>query len=123
MRFIPTRVHGMLDYLVGALLIAAPWIFGFSDNEAATWVPVIIGASTIVYSLLTNYELGAVPLISMPTHLGIDGLAGIVLLVSPWLFGFETVVWAPHVMVGIVEVMAALTTHRIPAAQSAPHRS
>jgi hypothetical protein len=28
MRFIPTSVHGVLDYLIGALLIIAPWLFG-----------------------------------------------------------------------------------------------
>jgi hypothetical protein len=27
MRFIPTKFHAPLDYIVGALLIAAPWIF------------------------------------------------------------------------------------------------
>ena len=36
MRFIPTRLHAPLDYVVGAALIAAPWIFQFSDNAAAT---------------------------------------------------------------------------------------
>lgn len=122
MRFIPTRVHGMMDYLVGALLIGAPWLFGFAGNEAATWTVVIIGAGTIVYSLLTNYELGAASLISMPTHLGIDGLAGIVLIGSPWLFGFAEVVWVPHVVIGIVEVGAALTTYRAPAAHSASYQ-
>jgi hypothetical protein len=31
MRFIPTRYHAPLDYIVGAVLIAAPWLFSFSD--------------------------------------------------------------------------------------------
>lgn len=122
MRFIPTRVHGAMDYLVGVLLIAAPWLFMFSGNEAATWTAVLIGAATIVYSTLTNYEMGVAPLISMPTHLGIDGMAGLILIVSPWLFGFADVVWGPHVVVGVVEVLTALTTHRVPAAQSASIR-
>jgi hypothetical protein len=28
MRFIPTRIHGFLDYAVGVLLIVVPWLFG-----------------------------------------------------------------------------------------------
>lgn len=39
MRFIPTRIHGILDYVIGVALIAAPWIFGFSDQRAAMWEP------------------------------------------------------------------------------------
>ncbi len=35
MRFIPTRIHGMMDYLMGVLLIVAPCLFGFADGGAA----------------------------------------------------------------------------------------
>ncbi len=38
MRSIPTRVHGVLDYLVGLLLIGAPWLLGFERGGAETWV-------------------------------------------------------------------------------------
>ena len=38
MRFIPTKFHAPLDYIVGAALIAAPWIFQFSEHTAATIV-------------------------------------------------------------------------------------
>ena len=34
MRFIPTKFHAPLDYIVGAALIAAPWIFQFSEHTA-----------------------------------------------------------------------------------------
>jgi hypothetical protein len=36
MRFIPTRIHGMMDYAMGLLLIAAPWLFGFARGGAET---------------------------------------------------------------------------------------
>jgi hypothetical protein len=58
MRFIPTKVHAPLDYIVGAALIAAPWIFQFSEHTAATVVPIVLGIGLIAYSLITNYELG-----------------------------------------------------------------
>ena len=56
---VPTRVHGMLDYAIGALLIALPFLGGFGQGPQ-TWVPVALGAGVIAYSLLTDYELGAV---------------------------------------------------------------
>ena len=38
MRFLPTRVHGVIDYLWGVALIATPWLFGFANGGAAQWV-------------------------------------------------------------------------------------
>ena len=52
MRFIPTKFHAPLDYIVGAALIAAPWIFQFSEHTAATVVPVVLGIGLIAYSPL-----------------------------------------------------------------------
>src|SRR5256885_12345246 len=85
---IPTRVHGVIDYMMGLLLIAAPWLFGFADSAAGRWVPVLLGAGVIVYSLMTDYELGAVRAIPMTAHLWLDILGGVLLIASPWLFGF-----------------------------------
>ena len=114
MRFIPTRVHGVLDYLVGILLIAAPWLLGFADNTAQTYVPVALGIMALVYSLCTNYELGAYKGISMKTHLTLDFLSGAFLAASPWLFNFDDRVYMPHLILGIFEMGAALMTHLNP---------
>lgn len=114
MRFIPTRIHGMVDYIMGVLLIALPWLFGFARGGAETWVPVILGLGVIVYSLFTDYELGAVKSISMSTHLALDGLGGLILAVSPWLFGFATFVWAPHLVLGLLEIGASVFTETMP---------
>lgn len=114
MRFLPTRVHGVLDYLVGMLLIASPWVFDFARGGAETWIPVILGAGTIIYSLLTDYELGASRSISMSTHLSLDLWSGILLAASPWLFGFNEYVYLPHLIVGIVEIGASMVTERTP---------
>lgn len=114
MRFIGTRAHGYIDYIVGVLLIAAPWIFQFYRGEAESWVPIILGASIILYSLLTDYELGVSRTISMRTHLALDVLGGIFLAVSPWLFDFADYIWEPHVIVGVLETAIALMTKRTP---------
>lgn len=114
MRFIPTRIHGWMDYITGALLIAAPWLFGFANDGIETWLPVILGASVILYSLFTAYELGAVRAITMPAHLWMDFAGGVLLAASPWLFGFADYVWMPHLIVGLVEVAVSMTTHTRP---------
>jgi hypothetical protein len=114
MRFIPTRIHGFLDYSMGLLLIAAPWLFGFAQGGAETWVPVALGAGALVYSLMTDYELGIARVIPMPAHLGLDGLSGLLLAASPWLFGFSDYVYLPHLILGIAEIGAALMTETSP---------
>lgn len=122
MNRIGTKTHGYLDYIVGLLLIGAPWIFDFSSNRAETWVPVFLGAGTIIYSLMTDYELGLSKIISMRTHLSLDLAAGIFLAASPWLFGFANYVWAPHLVVGMIEISVVLLTKTNPALESVKHR-
>ncbi|MDQ2658351.1 MAG: hypothetical protein M3Y60_13095 [Bacteroidota bacterium] len=121
MRFLPTRVHGVLDYLVGILLIAAPWLFDFARGGAETWVPVILGAGAILYSLMTNYELSISKNISMQTHLSLDLWSGILLAASPWLFSFSEYVYLPHLIVGLLEIGLSLVTEKTPSVSA--HRS
>lgn len=120
MKIINTKTHGYLDYIMGVLLIAAPWIFNFDRNGAETWVPVILGVSTLVYSLFTNYELGISRKISMRTHLMLDTVSGILLAVSPWMFGFADYVWQPHLILGILELGAVLMTKKEPGSSNLP---
>ena len=113
MRFIPTKLHAPLDYIVGAALIAAPWIFQFSEHTAATIVPVVLGIGLIAYSLITDYELGVWKVAPMAVHNLLDIAAGAVLAASPFIFGFgdeSANVWAPHVVVGLAAIFLGLTT-------------
>jgi hypothetical protein len=114
MRILSTKVHGILDYLVGVILIAAPWVLGFAQNGAETWVPVILGAGAILYSLLTNYEMGVSKTISMRTHLALDIASGILLAASPWIFNFNDYVYLPHLVLGLGEILIASITERYP---------
>jgi hypothetical protein len=113
-RPITSRMHGMLDYPAGLLLIAAPWIFGFSDvGGAAVTIPIVLGVVVIVQSLLTDYELSVADVLPLPAHLGMDVVGGAFLAVSPFLFGFSDEganAWLPHVVAGLGLVAAGLLT-------------
>ena len=114
MRFLETRIHGYIDYVAGLIIAASPWIFNFYRGGAETWVPVIVGAGGILYSLFTDYELGAVRRMLMRTHLALDLVAGLFLAISPWILGFSEYVWLPHLLLGVFEMGASLVTKTEP---------
>lgn len=115
-RFVPTSVHAYIDYIGGIALIAAPFVFGFAYvGGIAVILPMVLGVGLIIYSLLTNYELGipGVKFIPMTYHLIFDFVAAALLAASPFLFGFYNRplnVWLPHVAVGIVVILLVLVT-------------
>jgi len=119
---ISTKIHAVLDYVMGAFLIATPWLFGFAGlTSVGTWICVILGAAVIVYSLLTRYEGGLLPVIPMRGHLALDFVSGALLAVSPWLLGFASVVFLPHLILGLMEVAASLLTSQVPGHIPARH--
>ncbi|WMJ73136.1 SPW repeat protein [Cytophagaceae bacterium ABcell3] len=118
MRFISTRAHAYMDYIIGALLIIAPWLLGFAAGGAETIIPVVLGIGTILYSMFSDHEMSASRKLPMNTHLSIDIVAGIFLAVSPWLFGFSGLVWLPHLLVGIVMLLGGIFTSKV--AESCP---
>ena len=112
MRFIPTRIHGALDYLWGLLLIAAPFAIGFASEGRAPWIAVIFGAGAIGYSLLTRYELGILKLIPMPVHLAFDAVAGLALALMPLVLGVSSAAGRTFVAFGLFSLLASLLTRR-----------
>lgn len=114
MRFIPTKVHGALDYLTGLLLVIGPFFLWETREGADMWLPMLLGAGIIVYSVWTDYEWGAFKSLSMRTHLMLDLMGGVLLAVSPWLFGFADHVYLPHLLIGLFEIGSSLFTQREP---------
>jgi SPW repeat-containing protein len=113
-RFVPTKVHGALDYVVGLALILAPNIFQFTDvGGPAVLIPRLLGIVLIVYSVFTRYEWGLVRIIGMRYHLMVDFAAALFLAASPFLFGFSNQklnAWLPHVVVGVAVILVVIVS-------------
>jgi hypothetical protein len=111
-KLIPTRIHGVLDYLTGLSLLAIPLLFNWPQPEATIFM--VLGAGAVVYSLITRYELGVFKLLPMPAHLVLDLLSGLVLVAAPF-FGFvDENLRAWFWGFGIFEVVVALVTSTRP---------
>ena len=109
MRFIPTRVHGVLDYVVGLVLLLLPFVLGL--QRGGFWALLALGALGIVYSLVTDYELGVVRYLCIRFHLVLDALMGIALLVMPWLSDIPGDSRWPMITIGILALILSFTTH------------
>ncbi len=114
MRFLNTKAHAINDYIFGAFLIGIPayWLNTAPIPNEAAWVPIAVGILVLLQSLVTDYEFSLVNLIPVPIHLLMDIGVGLFLAVSPWLFRFDDVVWAPHVIVGVAAIGLAVITQQ-----------
>lgn len=55
-RAIPLTLHGVLDIVVGILLIIAPFALGYSDDSsAATTVHIVLGLGLVIAGFMTNW--------------------------------------------------------------------
>jgi hypothetical protein len=66
-KVIPFPVHGVIEALSGAATAAAPWLFGFADDERAKWTHVASGLATLGVVALTDYQAAERPA-RQPAH-------------------------------------------------------
>lgn len=86
MKVLSPTLHGVIDYGTCAFLALAPSLFHLEGTYAT--VCYVLAAGYLVISLLTNMPLGVAHLIPFPVHGRLELVSGLVLLASPWLFGF-----------------------------------
>jgi len=109
MKKMPTHVHGVVDYVVGATLAILPRALGWSGAPARLLEGA--GAGAIAYSLMTNYELGVVRVLPMKAHLALDALSGGMLIgAAAMLDDEDDDVRATLAGIGLFEIAAALTS-------------
>ncbi|GAB3313346.1 hypothetical protein ACFQT0_05310 [Hymenobacter humi] len=86
MKPISPRTHGILDYATCGFFTTAPAIFDLHGAYAIMCYVLAVGY--FVMSLLTDMQLSAVRVIPFPVHGKLDLVSGLILLASPWVFGF-----------------------------------
>ncbi|HYE07824.1 MAG TPA: hypothetical protein VEL07_20070 [Planctomycetota bacterium] len=55
-KLIPFPIHGRMELVIAFVLVALPWIVGFSENDAARNVFIASGVATLAVYLLTDYR-------------------------------------------------------------------
>jgi len=108
---IPVFVHGVIEYLAGIFLIAAPLLLGY-DSGAATAVSVIVGVVVLVVAAMTEGPTGLIPQLRLAAHVALDYVLAALLIASPFLFGFtdEGAPTAVFIALGVVHLLVTIGT-------------
>jgi hypothetical protein len=84
---VPLAVHGVVEYAIGVLSIAAPFLFNF-DSDGATVISALLGAGILVLAVVTASPTGIVRSLPIASHVVLDYVLSLFLIVSPFLFSF-----------------------------------
>ncbi len=108
-------LHGILEYAGAALLIAAPFLFGFESN-AATALSIVAGVVLLVISASSDTPAGLSRVLPVTIHVVLDLVVVGVLIASPFLFGFseEGTPTAFFIVFGVVHLLLTLATRFLP---------
>lgn len=114
-------MHSAAEPFLAALLIAAPFLFGFDDQGAPTALSLLAGVAILIVSMSTCWRLSLVKVIPLIAHAMLDLGLGALLVASPFLFGFHddsSAATAFFIAFGLAEILATLATRWAPAAQT-----
>lgn len=96
------KTHNILDYVAGVALLFVPAIFGFAGIDAARNAFLFSGFALIAYSLLTQYSYAVWRVIPVGTHMTLDVLNGVFLMLAPWVLGYRDIITAGQEIVHYV---------------------
>lgn len=85
---ISAKVHGFIDYGHAALFLGMAWVCR-KKNPRAALAALVTGSFVLVQSLLTDYPLGAKPVLSFNTHGKMDAAFAASSALMPELYGFS----------------------------------
>jgi hypothetical protein len=111
---VPAFVHGLLEYVAGALLIAAPFLFSFED-DTATAVSIAAGVLVLIVAASTAMTTGLIKSIPVHAHVILDYVLALVLIASPFLFGFseDSTATPFFIVLGVVHLLLTIATRFI----------
>jgi hypothetical protein len=111
---VPAFVHGMVEYVAAVFLLVAPFLLSY-DSDAATAVSIIAGVVILIVAASTAMSTGLIKSIPVQAHVVLDYLLAIVLIASPFLFGFtdDGTATAVFIALGVLHLLLTIATRFI----------
>jgi uncharacterized membrane protein len=79
-------VHALLDVVLLGLLAASPWLFGYSQHEAATMFAVGFAILGMGLNFITDYPVGLWRKLPMKWHRMVELTSPPMTIGVPWIF-------------------------------------
>jgi hypothetical protein len=104
-------VHGLAEYGLGMLSIVAPFLFSF-DSDSATVIAILLGAGIIVLGFVTATPTGVARNLPIASHVVLDYVVSLFMIVSPFVFGFtdDAAATAYFVVLGVGFLLLTIAT-------------
>jgi hypothetical protein len=118
---LPVFLHGLVEYVGGALFIALPLLLDYKSGTA-TAVSIVIGLALIVVAATTDWSLSVNRQIPRPVHFALDWMIAALLVASPFIFGFskERTPTAIFIAAGVIHLLLTIGTRFGPAEAAEP---
>src|SRR6478672_9684432 len=90
--------------LLGLVMIAAPWVFNYTDNNTALWASIILGA---VIVLVSGYK--AVTRDTQTWEYWVAGFVGVAVIAAPFFGDFTALteaLWTSIIVGALVVVVS-----------------
>jgi hypothetical protein len=108
-------LHGVVEYAIGVLFIAAPFLFGF-DERAPTAVAIVVGVGLLVFTASSELPTGLARSVPVGIHAVVDILVAVFLIAAPFLFSFndEGAATAFFIILGVGFLLLTIATRFLP---------
>jgi hypothetical protein len=113
MNILSPKIHGVLDYVVVLVFLAAPKLLGLMGTAAL--LSYTLAAVHLGLTLLTDFPMGALKVVPFPIHGWIELAVGPALLAAPWILGFTAQARIFYIVAGATIFIAwCATDYRSP---------
>lgn len=108
---IPVLVHGLIDYVIGAALVAAPLVLGF-ESDTATAAAVAAGVAVLVVAAASDLPTALAKSIPRAIHAMLDVLLALVVVAAPFVLGFsdDGTATPAFVVIGVLYLLQTIAT-------------
>ncbi len=108
---IPHSIHGIIEYVAGALFIAAPFLLSF-DSGAATAASILVGVVILFAAATTAGPTSLIDSVPIPAHVVLDYILAAALIAAPFILSFsgETAPTALFIVMGVAHFLITIGT-------------